>query len=94
MKPGNGKVALGRTAVLCAALLASAQPMASAKALAFPNSAAEVRSTLDGLTRAEGIRGWIEIAEPGNLGLLLMGIAGLLIGRRAARHKRKPPPEE
>lgn len=49
--------------------------------------------TLDGLTRAEGIRSWIEIAEPGNLGLLFMGIAGLLIGRWASGGKRKDPPQ-
>lgn len=52
------------------------------------------RVTLDGLTRADGIRSWIEIAEPGNLGLLFMGIAGLLVGRWAAGHKRKGPPEQ
>ena len=51
------------------------------------------RVTLDGLSRAEGIRNWIEIAEPGNLGLLFMGIAGLLIGRWAAGNKRKGPPD-
>jgi hypothetical protein len=51
------------------------------------------RVTLDGLTRAEGIRDWIEIAEPGNLGLLFMGIAGLLIGRWASTRKRSDPPE-
>lgn len=94
MKPGKGKATWGRHTVLCAALMMSAQPMASARVLPAPQSTAVVKSTLDGLTRAEGIREWIEIAEPGNLGLLLMGIAGLLIGRRAARHRRKPPPEE
>ncbi|WAC24484.1 hypothetical protein [Blastomonas sp. SL216] len=50
------------------------------------------RVTLDGLTRAEGIRSWIEITEPGSLGLLCMGIAGLLIGRWAAGRKRGGPP--
>ncbi|WP_188514749.1 hypothetical protein [Blastomonas aquatica] len=59
---------------------------------ALANPLAQV--SLDGLTRADGIRGWIEIAEPGNLGLLFMGIAGLLIGRWAARGKRKGPPED
>lgn len=51
------------------------------------------RVTLDGLTRAEGIREWIEIAEPGNLGLLFMGIAGLLFGRWASGRKRGGPPK-
>jgi hypothetical protein len=51
------------------------------------------RVTLDGLTRAEGIRSWIEITEPGSLGLLCMGIAGLLIGRWAAGRKRGGPPK-
>lgn len=50
------------------------------------------RITLDGLTRAEGIRSWIEITEPGSVGLLCMGIAGLLIGRWAAGRHRKGPP--
>ncbi len=54
---------------------------------------AVTRVTLDGLTRAQGIREWIEIAEPGNLGLLFMGIAGLLIGRWASTRKRSDPPE-
>lgn len=52
------------------------------------------RVTLDGLTRAEGIRQWIEISEPSNLGLLFMGIAGLLVGRWAAGKKRKGPPRK
>lgn len=51
-------------------------------------------STLDGQTQAEGIRQWIEIAEPSNLGLLFMGIAGLLIGRWAAGKKRKGPRDD
>jgi hypothetical protein len=51
-------------------------------------------STLDGQSRAQGIRQWIEIAEPSNLGLLFMGIAGLLIGRWAAGKKRKGPPDQ
>lgn len=51
------------------------------------------RVTLDGLTRAEGIRSWIEITEPGSIGLLCMGIAGLLIGRWAAGRHRKGPPK-
>lgn len=50
-------------------------------------------ATLDGLTRAEGIREWIEIVEPGNLGLLCMGIAGLLFGRWASARKRGGPPK-
>lgn len=50
------------------------------------------RITLDGLTRADGIRSWIEITEPGSVGLLCMGIAGLLIGRWAAGRHRKGPP--
>lgn len=50
------------------------------------------RITLDGLTRAEGIRSWIEITEPGSLGLLCMGILGLLIGRWAAGRGHKGPP--
>lgn len=49
--------------------------------------------TLDPLTRADTIRNWIEISEPGSLGLLLMGVAGVLIGRWAARRKHKDPPE-
>lgn len=51
------------------------------------------RVTLDGLSRAEGIRSWIEITEPGSLGLLCMGIAGLLIGRWAVGRNRKGPPK-
>ncbi len=85
MKPGriNGFTARGIAGALGGALLSGQQ------ALASPLSGA----TLDGLTRAEGIRSWIEIAEPGNLGLLFMGIAGLLIGRWAAGGKRKGPPK-
>lgn len=51
------------------------------------------RITLDGLTRADGIRSWIEINEPGSFGLLCMGIAGLLIGRWAVGRNRKGPPK-
>ena len=62
--------------------------------LATPLQASPLaRVKLDGLTRAEGIRSWIEITEPGSLGLLCMGIAGLLIGRWAAgRNRRGGPP--
>lgn len=63
-------------------------------AMAAPLQASPLgRITLDGLTRAEGIRSWIEITEPGSLGLLCMGIAGLLIGRWAAGRHRKGPPK-
>lgn len=85
MKPGNirglaaGGFALGAMLVPGAAQAAGGGPLSQA--------------TLDGLTRADGIRSWIEIAEPGNLGLLLMGIAGVLIGRWAAGKKPKDPPE-
>lgn len=61
--------------------------------LAAPLEASPLgRITLDGLTRAEGIRSWIEITEPGSVGLLCMGIVGLLIGRWAAGRNRKGPP--
>lgn len=63
-------------------------------AMAAPLQASPLgRITLDGLTRAEGIRSWIEITEPGSLGLLCMGIAGPLIGRWAAGRHRKGPPK-
>lgn len=64
-----------------------------AMALAAPAAASPLRRiTLDGLTRAEGIRSWIEVTEPGSLGLLCMGILGLLIGRWAAGRGDKGPP--
>lgn len=64
-----------------------------AMASAVPGEASPLsRITLDGLTRAEGIRSWIEITEPGSLGLLCMGILGLLIGRWAAGRSHKGPP--
>ena len=63
-------------------------------ALATPLEAGPLsRITLDGLTRAEGIRSWIEITEPGSVGLLCMGIIGLLVGRWAAGRTRKGPPK-
>lgn len=86
MKPGGNRSIAARTiAVATGLVLASGQ-----QAVANPLS----RVTLDGLTSADGIRHWIEIAEPGNLGLLFMGIAGLLIGRWAAGKKRKGPPDQ
>lgn len=86
MKPGRS---LGFAARSVSAVAGFA--LASGQA-ALANPLAQV--SLDGLTRADGIRSWIEIAEPGNLGLLFMGIAGLLIGRWAAGNKRKGPPED
>lgn len=77
-------LAVRSISVISAAMLAAAQH-------AHANPLAGV--TLDGITRAEGIREWVEIAEPGSLGLLMMGIAGLVIGRWAAGKKRKDPPE-
>ncbi|WP_238550632.1 hypothetical protein [Blastomonas sp. AAP53] len=56
------------------------------------NASPLARVTLDGMSRAQGIREWIEIAEPGNLGLLCMGIAGLMFGRWASRRKHGGPP--
>lgn len=85
MIPGRTKWFTARTAVIMTLV-----PFPSALQAAANPSA---HGSLDGLTSAEGIRSWIEIAEPGNLGLLLMGIAGLLIGRWAAGNKRKGPPK-
>lgn len=79
---------------MCAALMAVAQPVAWASDVQLLQTSDQVKTSLDGQTRAEGIREWIEIAEPGNLSLLMMGIAGLLIGRWAARNKRKGPPDK
>ena len=93
MKPGNITAILARSTMLCTAALLIAQPGAMASTDDRPSAQAPSKVTLDGETRAEGIREWIEIAEPGNLGLLMMGIAGLLIGRWAARNKRKGPPD-
>lgn len=86
----------GRTHGFTMRSIAVAGGMALSIVQARANSLANVTLddvTLDGMTRADGIRSWIEIAEPGNLGLLLMGIAGLVIGRWAAGKKRKDPPE-
>ena len=85
MKPGLIKVLMTVRHALVLATWLGLSTSAQANAL--------TRVTLDGLTRAEGIREWIEIAEPGNLGLLFMGIAGLLIGRWASTRKRSDPPE-
>lgn len=86
MKPGRNKCFTAHTV-----MAASATVLASAEqAVASPLK----QVTLDGLTRADGIRSWIEISEPGNLGLLLMGVVGVLVGRWAASHKRKGPPPE
>lgn len=68
-----------RTAAISLAVVTVSVNAAAAPAL-YP-------ATLDGITSAAGIRHWVELAEPGNMGLLLMGIAGLLIGRWAARKK-------
>ena len=84
MKPGSPKrwKQVQRLAICAPAML-----------LAPPLEASPLgRITLDGLTRSEGIRSWIEITEPGSLGLLCMGIAGLLIGRWAAGRNRQGPP--
>jgi hypothetical protein len=85
MKPGISKCLLARGMAVATGMGLSVSQSAQASPLAGV--------TLDGLTRASGIREWIEIAEPGNLGLLLMGIAGLVVGRWAAGKKRKDPPE-
>lgn len=85
MIPGSNKLFTARAIAAATGLVLSAAQQAHANPLAGV--------TLDGLTRADGIRSWIEITEPGNLGLLMMGIAGVLIGRWAAGKKRKDPPE-
>lgn len=85
MKPGRNKCFPARIVAAAPGLVVISGEQAFASTLSSV--------TLDGLSRAEGIRNWIEIAEPSNLGLLFMGIAGLLIGRWAAGKKRKGPPE-
>ncbi len=74
-------------------LLVGAHSAAFAASTTFA-TIAEPRSTLDGFTRASGVQAWLEISEPGSFGLLLLGIAGLIVGRWAARHKRKDPPRK
>ncbi|MDM7957218.1 hypothetical protein [Blastomonas sp.] len=85
MKPGITQRLAARSIAVITGVALSAMQHAQANPLAGV--------TLDGISRAGGIREWIEIAEPGNLGLLLMGVAGVVIGRWAAGKKRKDPPE-
>ncbi len=90
MKPGRNKCFTARIVATAPALLL----VSADQVMASPLAGQLTRVTLDGMTRAESIRHWIEIAEPSNLGLLFMGIAGLLIGRWASRNKRKGPPDQ
>jgi hypothetical protein len=85
MKPGLIKVL---TTALCASVV-----LAWLSIAAPLHAGPLTRVTLDGLTRAQGIREWIEITEPGNFGLLCMGIAGLLFGRWASGRKHGGPPK-
>lgn len=92
VKPGSIMAVISYSAFSCAAFVLGSAEAAWANNQGAPQLQTETSATLDGLTGADGIREWIEVAEPGNLGLLMMGIAGLLIGRWAARAKRKGPP--
>ena len=54
-------------------------------------ASAPVLASGDGASLVSQVAGGaIAIPEPSNLALLVIGVAGLIIGRRASRNRRRP----